>query len=238
MYDGTGREKTFVGICLTFSRILNQSAPFVMATPLPLQLAQFRAHLKKFVDFNDDEWEVFTGHLYYRSLKKKELFISGDKVCKEVGFILKGSFRFYFLKDGVEISNYFCFQNELISAYGSFLNDTPSVISIEAMENAEIICFSKNSLQTLLADARTAFVMERFGRTIAEYLICCYEERMLSFLTQTPEERYLNLLRKQPGFMQQVPQHYLANFLGITPVSLSRIRKRIAGSHARQKIAS
>jgi hypothetical protein len=80
--------------------------------------------------------------------------------------------------------------------------------------------------------------MERFGRMIAEYLICCYEERVLSFLSQSPEERYLHLLESQPAFLQKVPQHYLANYLGIPPVSLSRIRKRIYNNSAKQKMVS
>lgn len=209
-----------------------------MSTPLPLQLAQYRSQLKKFVEFTDEEWEVFCEHLYIKKVKKKGLLISGDKVCNEVCFILKGSFRFYFVKDGIEISNYFCFQNELISSYGSFLKRTPSVINIEAMQDAELLCFTHASLQVLLANEKTAFKMERFGRTIAEYLICCYEERVFSFVAQTPEERYLQLLEQQPDFLQKIPQHYLANYLGITPVSLSRIRKRIIESHSRQKIAS
>jgi CRP-like cAMP-binding protein len=72
--------------------------------------------------------------------------------------------------------------------------------------------------------------MERFGRMVAEYLICCYEDRLVSFITQTPEERYRQLLQMQPDLLQRIPQHYVANYLGITPVSLSRIRKRMAAT--------
>ncbi|MNL63070.1 hypothetical protein D3C87_1871610 [compost metagenome] len=68
--------------------------------------------------------------------------------------------------------------------------------------------------------------MERFGRLVAEHYICCYEDRISSFILDTPEERYLKMLKTDPDIMQRVPQHYVANYLGITPVSLSRIRKR------------
>ena len=209
-----------------------------MQTPTNLQLQQYRTQLKYFVEFTDEEWDLFANHLYLRKLKKKELFISGDKVCNEVGFIYSGSFRFFLTRDGIEISNYFCFQNEMISSYRSFLKREPAGLAIEAMEAAEVICFNHASLQALLADPLTAYKMERFGRTIAEYLICCYEERVFSFLTQSPEERYAALLAEQPTFLQRVPQHYLANYLGITPVSLSRIRKRLYTGPAKQKLAS
>jgi hypothetical protein len=69
--------------------------------------------------------------------------------------------------------------------------------------------------------------MERLGRLIAEHYLICYEDRVTSFVTQTPEERYNKLLETGGEILQRIPQHYIANFLGITPVSLSRIRRRI-----------
>lgn len=202
-----------------------------------LQLQVFRKYLQPFVTFHDEEWNIFCGHLVLKSLNKKELFVSQDKICNEVGFILNGSFRFYFVKDGIEISNYFCFQNELISSYRSFLKQEPGKINIEAMEDSTLICFSQASLNELLHDQRVVLKMERFGRKIAEYLICCYEERVVSFVTQSPEERYRVLLENDNSLLQKIPQHYIANYLGITAVSLSRIRKRIFDSAKNKKIA-
>jgi hypothetical protein len=95
------------------------------------------------------------------------------------------------------------------------------------MENASVICFNDAGLAKLVNDDRIAFKMERFGRLVAEYLVCCYEDRLVTFVTKSPEERYLELLEKQPALLQKIPQYYLANFLGITPVSLSRIRRRL-----------
>ena len=166
------------------------------------------------------------------------MFVGEGKICNEVGFILNGSFRFYFVKDGIEISNYFCFQNEFISSYRSFLKREPGIVNIDAMEDSLVICFSHESLQQLLLDDRIVLKMERFGRAIAEYLICCYEDRVVSFVTQTPEARYRLLLENGDGLLQRIPQHYLANYLGITPVSLSRIRKRIFSNRKQQKLAS
>lgn len=203
-----------------------------------LQLQIFRKHLEAFAVFTDDEWSVFCAHLYLKSVKKKKQFVAEGKECNEVGFILNGSFRFYFVKEGVEISNYFCFQNEFISSYRSFLRREKSVINIEAMEDSLLVCFSYSSLQELLNDKRVVLKMERFGRRIAEYLICCYEERVVSFVTQTPEERYRQLLENGNDLLQKIPQRYIANYLGITAVSLSRIRKRVFTSSKRQRLAS
>lgn len=195
--------------------------------PQPEQLTIYRKSLEQFVIFSDEEWAIFSEQLYTREIKKRQLFIGAGKICNEVGFILSGSFRFYLDKDAVEISNYFCFEADLISSYKSFLRREPSFTSIEAMEDAVVICFNHAGLERLVNDERIAYKMERFGRLVAEYLICCYEDRLVTFVTKSPEERYLELLDKQPALLQRIPQYYLANFLGITPVSLSRIRKRL-----------
>jgi len=193
----------------------------------PETLTIYRKSLEQFVVFTEEEWEIFSEQLYTREIKKRQLFIGAGKVCNEVAFILSGSFRCYIDKDSVEISNYFCFKGDLISSYTSFLKREPGFTSIEAMEDAVVICFNHLAWEKLLNDPRTAYKMERFGRLVAEYLVCCYEERMASFIAKSPEERYLELLDKQPDLLQKIPQYYLANFLGITPVSLSRIKKRL-----------
>jgi CRP-like cAMP-binding protein len=117
--------------------------------------------------------------------------------------------------------------NEFVSSYKSFLRQEPVMSSIQAMEDSILITFSNKAIQQLLDNPVTAFKMERFGRLIAEYLICCYEDRVEAFVTQTAEERYATLLNSNSRLLQRIPQHYLANYLGITPVSLSRIRRRM-----------
>ncbi len=187
----------------------------------------FRLELEKLVTFTNEEWALFEPHLKLRRLKKKELFTEVGKVCTEVGFIVSGSIRFYHVKDGQEITNYFCLDNEFVSSYKSFLVQQPSHTCLQALEDCTVIVFTYNSIQQLLEDPSMALKMERFGRKIAEYLICCYEDRVLAFVVQTPEERYMSLLNSNSRILQRIPQHYLANYLGITPVSLSRIRKRM-----------
>jgi CRP-like cAMP-binding protein len=101
---------------------------------------------------------------------------------------------------------------------------------IQAIEDTELVSLSFDSLQQLYNHKLLSYKMERFGRLIAEYLICCYDDRLNSFIIQSPEERYLDLLSSRPDIIQRIPQHHIANFLGITPVSLSRIRRRVMKS--------
>lgn len=190
-------------------------------------LANFRCQILKYVDFTDAEWNVFKDHLGFKSLKKKKLFAEPGIVCDYFGFITSGSVRYYNVKDGEEITGYFSFENEFVSSYKSYLTREPAQNYIQALEDTEIITISYNSMQLMLANPLLAYKMERFGRLIAEYYLICYEDRMSSFITKSPEERYLDLLSTGRDILRRMPQHYIAHFLGITPVSLSRIRRRI-----------
>ena len=196
-----------------------------MDTSTALQI--FREHLKRYVNFNEAEWILFTQHLSFAKLKKKHYFAESGKVCNKVGFILKGSVRYFHIKDGEDITGYFSFENEFLSSYKSYLTGLPGHVYIQALEDSLLITFTKKDMDEMLNDPMLAYKMERFGRLIAEHYLICYEDRVTAFVTQTPEERYLELLNTGREILQRMPQHYVANYLGITPVSLSRIRKRI-----------
>ena len=190
-------------------------------------LAVFREHLKRYIDFNEAEWIIFSQHLSFSSLKKKHYFAEYDKVCDKVGFIVSGSVRYYHSKEGEEITGYFSFENEFVSSYKSYLTGLPGYTYIQALEDTKLITFTRRDMEQMLANPMLAYKMERFGRLIAEQYLCCYEDRVVSFITQSPEERYLQLLSTGREILQRMPQHYIANYLGITPVSLSRIRRRV-----------
>jgi len=187
----------------------------------------FRKSLEKFVVFNEAEWIVFTQHLSFMSLKKKKYFAVPEQVCDKVGFIVSGSIRYFHIIDGEDITSYFSFENEFVSSYKSYLTLQPGITYIQALEDTKLITYTRNDMEQMLQNPLLAFKMEHFGRKITEHYLCCYEDRVASFITQTPEERYLSLLETGREILQRMPQHYIANFLGITPVSLSRIRRRL-----------
>lgn len=190
-------------------------------------LAIFRQQMDNWVVFNDEEWSVIVNFLHFRMIAKKDHFTKAGEVCRELGFILSGSIRLYHLKGDEEITSYFCLDNEFITSYKSFIRQEPGKSSIQVLEDTLVVTFDYNGLQQLLNHPVTAYKMERFGRLMAEDLVSCYEDRLLTFITQTPEERYASLLENSPRVLQHIPQYYVASYLGITPVSLSRIRKRI-----------
>jgi CRP-like cAMP-binding protein len=189
------------------------------------QIRRFRSAIEHFVKLTDDEWNLLVPHIKTKRLMKNELLAEIGKPAKEMGFVLDGMLRHYYLKDGVEKTTFFYFENDLVGSYFSCITNHPSRITIEALTECKLIVFPYKALQELY---KTNMTWQEFGRLLAEYLAVCIEQRMADLLMLNPEERYLNLLNShQNRFIERVPQHYIANFLGITPVSLSRIRNRI-----------
>lgn len=176
------------------------------------------------VRLEDAAWADMQQRLHQRAYKKKELFIAEGKICREIAFLCKGSFRYYKIIDGIEVSTFFSFEQNWVSSYTSFLRKEPSFVSVEAMEDCELLVLGYDDMQQLY---QRYITFERFGRLMAEYLVGCLEERMHSLLLKTPEERYLKTLTDNSIYFERVPQHYIASYLGIAPESLSRIRKRV-----------
>jgi CRP-like cAMP-binding protein len=167
------------------------------------QLSAFRKGMEPYVVFNEAEWIVFIQHISLYNFKKKQLFAEAGKVCNNFGFVLKGAVRYYHIKDGADITGYFSFENEFVSSYKSFLTGEPASNYIEALEPSQIIMISKKNMDLMLNNPMLAYKMERFGRLIAEHYLICYEDRTSSFITQSPEERYLKLLETGRDILQR-----------------------------------
>jgi CRP-like cAMP-binding protein len=187
-----------------------------------------RNHIEAFVKMPDDDWDLMLPHLTIITLRKNQFFIKEGKRETRVGFVINGMLRQYYTKDGEEKTTYFFFENHLMTSYVSCITNNPSLVSIEALSNVTCLSFPYNILLQLF-DKSMAW--QKFGRLVAEYLGIGLEERMVSLLLQSPEERYIDLLNSnKKKIIERIPQHYIANYLGITPVSMSRIRSRILKS--------
>jgi CRP-like cAMP-binding protein len=186
---------------------------------------RLRHQIEQFVPLTDEDWALLQPHLTMTTLKKHGLFVRAGTVATEVALVLDGMLRQFYPKDGEERTTYFFFENHFLSAYISCLTGKPAQITIEALTETTYISFPYARLSDLF-DQR--MVWQKFGRLIAEYLAIGLEERMVNLLLLTPEERYLDLMMSgRKKILERVPQHYIASYLGITPVSLSRIRNRI-----------
>lgn len=184
-----------------------------------------RTQIERFVPLSDTDWDMLSPHITEQHIKKGDYMVREGERAKDVGMILQGHMRHYYTRDGEEKTTYFYFENAFVSAYISCITQAPSLVTIEALSDTHLLTFPYAVLKHLFTKS---ICWERFGRLIAEWAMMGLEDRMLGLLTQSPEERYLALLESnKTKIIERIPQHLIANYLGITPVSLSRIRNRV-----------
>lgn len=187
--------------------------------------SQLHQQVNKMLTLNQKEWDAFTGIFVFRSVPKKFNLVRVGDVSREAYFINKGAARLYFEKEGEEISANFMFENNFIASLESFLLQTPSRQAIDTLEGCDLLVLSKQRLDELI---QTYPKFHIFSKAIAEMAFIMLQRRASSFILDSPEERYMNMLQQRPEILERVPQHMIASYLGVTPVSLSRIRKRIS----------
>lgn len=181
--------------------------------------------VSRMLPLNQREWDMFADSFVYRSVPKKFRLVAVGDVSREAYFINKGATRLFFEKEGEEISANFMFENNFIASLESFLLQVPSRQAIDTLEDCELLVLSKQRLEELIA-RQPQFNL--FSKAIAETAFIMLQRRASSFILDSPEERYMNMLQQRPEILERVPQHMIASYLGVTPVSLSRIRKRIS----------
>jgi CRP-like cAMP-binding protein len=152
--------------------------------------------------------------------KNKDLQPIGH-TCKTIYFIRKGVARIYYFKDGIDITESFFFENSIIARVESLFTGKPSRKAIQILENAEIIAIDANKLFKRYDEYRE---IERLFRKIFEAAYVETVNRIEGMQFHSAEERYNALLTEAPNVLMRVPLKYVASYLGITQVSLSRIR--------------
>ncbi len=185
---------------------------------------ELKEYCKKIVDVSDLELELIDHHFVQRTLKKKEYLLENGSICNFLGFIAKGSIRHFHIKNGLEKTCDISFENTWVTDFQSFTTETTCIMNLQAMENAIIYTIEKKQLGELY---RKCPKYETFGRLMAEEVANRATRIAISLSSEKPEERYLNLINNRPDFFQRIPQKHIANFLGISPESLSRIRARV-----------
>ena len=174
--------------------------------------------------FTDSELDIVLKYFEKKSIEKKTCLLKAGTTAKEVYFILSGCLRLFYEKEGEDISAYFFTEKMFAGAYDSFISQKPSRHSIETLEDCQVLAISYKAFQELFIEFPK---MNEFVRKVLEERFISLHELYTSQILDSPEERYLNLQRERPELLNRIPQHQIATFLGITPVSLSRIRNRV-----------
>jgi len=168
-------------------------------------------------------WAHFKKLFIERVIASKTILLQEGEISKNIYFIKKGCLREWFNKDGKDITFQFFFEGQAVASIDSFMNNKTSLFSIESIEPSILISITKGDFEELLLTY--PMLKEEFQNLIFQRF-SNYSQLFLSRIKDTPEERYRDLIQNHPEIIQRIPQHYIASFLGITPISLSRIRNR------------
>ncbi len=182
-------------------------------------------HIARHIQLTQEETDYFTGVLQLKRLRKKQWLVQEGDVCRYESFVNKGCLRTYHIDErGQEHIAQFAIENWWISDMYSFLTGTPARFNVDALEDSELLCIDKPSLEELYIQVPK---FERFFRIILQNAFIAQQQRIIANMSKSAEGRYLDFINRYPQLEQRVPLHQIASYLGITPESLSRIRKQL-----------
>jgi len=186
-----------------------------------------RHYLERTMQIDDRDWALFSSKLIKRQFKKKALLLETGTIESYLSIIESGVVRFCIpkIEEDNDITFGFSFENEFVSAYNSFLTQTPSIYQIQALTKTNVWSISYRDLQEVYNITK---VGDRIGRLSAERLLLIKSKRELSLLNDTATQRYLKLFVDRPNVIKDIPLKYIASYIGVTPQALSRIRKQIS----------
>ena len=187
--------------------------------------SRIKSNIGSIISLKDDEFTVFCDFLKVKMLNKNDLFLEEGQICNYIGFVNKGVLIYFKSMDnGNEITTDFAFEGDWVTINHSRLNNTPSSINIKAIEDAELLVIKQQDLNDLYTRIPKA---ERLGRVLIEQAYLKIAQQSVDLQIFTAKERYENLLHQFPEIFQRVQLYHIANYLGIAPKSLSRIRKEL-----------
>jgi CRP-like cAMP-binding protein len=189
------------------------------------KISRIKSSIAPIISLTDEEFRVFCDSFEVRTLAKNEFFLKEGQICDFIGLLSSGVVIYFKSMDnGNEVTVHFAFEGDWVNNNLSRLNNSPSAINIKAIESSEILVIKQKAISELYIQIPK---IERLGRILTEGAFVNFVEQTLDFQTLTATERYENLLQKHPEIFQRVQLYHIANYLGIAPKSLSRIRKEL-----------
>ena len=187
---------------------------------------KLRAYFERHIPLTDGQFEFIKTQFIPRKVMKNEILVREGEVAKYGMFVASGCLRTYTIdKKGKEHIIQFSVENWWTGDRNSYITGTPTTYFIDALEDSEVLLFSETSLQKAMAIVPK--MAEQFIMGLQKHAIA-QNNRIASALSASAEERYDNFVKTYPSLVQRVPQHMIASYLGISPETLSRIRKQLS----------
>lgn len=186
----------------------------------------FFEHINKKVPLTEEDRALIKTYLIPKKVRRKQYLLQEGDICKNIIFVEKGVLREYTVDEsGREHIIQFALEGWVIADLYSFLTGEPATYTIDAIEDSELVLVSKSAHEEMLQKIRNYETYIRLSITSA-YL--AMQKRITRSTVASVEERYEAFISLYPQIAERVPQHMIASYLGLTPETLSRVRKRLS----------
>lgn len=185
---------------------------------------------------DEERWQDYLSCFNRMEVPAKTILLQEGEISKKLYLIEKGCIRVWFNNNGKDITFQFFFENNTVSSIESFRKKFPSPVVIETIEPSVLWWIHKKDVDRIIAEIseiptlRNKFIDALFERTFD------YMKHFFSFIKDTPSERYLNLITEKSQIIRRIPQHYIASYLGVSTVHLSRIKNKLANKKPKNGI--
>jgi len=184
-------------------------------------------YLIKNSSLSKEKLQKITESIPLHTFRKGTILLRQGNISTQCFFVLKGCIRQYFYDpEGKERTINFFIEEQSIVDFNSYLQKTPSDYFLSCVEDSTLVIGNSDMENEMYKNFPE---LESINLTLVEQNFGSTQKAFASFMSSTAEERYLSLLKTRPELVQRVPQHQLASYLGITPESFSRIKKRLGG---------
>ncbi len=180
--------------------------------------------LRSYQSLSEKEEQMILDCVIKKKYAKGDYIFQEGNIATDIYFLTKGFVRLFYLREGNDKTAFFFTKGQFICAGESYISKVPARENYQALEDTELYVFSETAINTLLAESSKFEIIARIA-TENELIQC--QKIIASFVTMSPEERYIELLETKRDLFQRIPQHYIASYLGISAESLSRIKNRL-----------
>ena len=184
-------------------------------------MKNLKKYIESLTDFSDRSWDILLNCMTERVVRRNETILEAGRVSNAVFYISSGLCKACYNQDGREINTEFYFENDFASNIRSLTQSAKSEYAIKTVEKTVVVQFDKARLLEAYSQSQQ---IETFGRKVLELCIAKHEAHSNSFRLLTPRQRYENVVKNQPDFLQRVSLTQMASYLGISRETLSRYR--------------
>ncbi|GLU53695.1 Crp/Fnr family transcriptional regulator [Dyadobacter frigoris] len=190
-------------------------------------LSVFKKYLTEKATLSEEEWEIIASVCIVKKIRKQQFLLEQGEVWRYNAFVCEGCLRRYSIDDkGIEHIIQFSTENWWAGDRQSLMHETPSKYNVDAIENSVVILIRKADFEIICKKIPAFYEL---SNAILQRSFNASQERINAVISLTAEEKYLNFLTSFPGLANRVPRHMVASYLGITPETLSRIKKQVMG---------